>query len=416
MQDLSAIGPFPLGVNNRKRAQELTGMVGRSNVDLLRSAANVDVSQSGKVSRREGFALLHAGRAHSAWGDDSAAFYFQQGTLYHLSLPPDGELTRTVIRTDLAPTAPLSYCEAGGTYYYTNGQEIGMVRNKTRLDFPPTPTLTPTLSATAGSLAPGRYNVCITHFSDAGESAATRPQTIRLVVGGGIRVASIPAAPAGCITLIYLTETDGEVFGRVALNASSSVVDIVAPQSAGASCQTLMLEAMPAGSIVRFSNGRLLVAAGSVLHYSEPFMLGLHNPGKNYIPFSAPITVVEPCDRGVFVVADKTYWISGEITGATLQEALPYGAVPRTGGRDPLQADTCFWVSDRGLVFGSADGSVKNVQQDQLALDGGLTGASVYREREGQRHVITSVRDPSHTNTGVGFRFEAEVIKKGVSQ
>lgn len=412
---LPVVGPFPLGVNNRKHDHELTASVGREAVDLLRSAVNVDVSSAGKLRRREGFELVHAGRAHSAWGDDKAGFYAEGSTLYCLGLPAGGVLARTVVRDDLAPSAPLSYCEAGGTYYYTNGQEIGMVRAGARLDFTPAPLTAPTLAVVAGAMAKGRYQVCITHFGPAGESAATPPCAIDLPAGGGIRIGGIPPAPPGCITQVYITGADGEVFGRTPVDIASGVADIVAPPAMGAGCQTLLLQAMPPGGIVRFTGGRLLVASGALLIYSEPFMPGLWRPGKNYIPFSAPITVVEPCGDGVFVVADKTYWLAGEISQTGLTEVLPYGAVPHSGGRDFARPDACFWVSDRGLVL-AAPGAAKNVQEEQLALAGGAVGASVLRERDGQRHVLTAVRDPERTSAGVGCRFDTEIVRKGVKQ
>ena len=413
---LPTIGPFPLGVNNRRPPHELTQAVGNTTVDLLRDAVNVDISDSGKLRRRDGFKQVHAGRSHSAWGDDKAGFYAEGGSLYHLALAPGGELQRTLIRDDLAPTAPLSYCEAGGTHYYTNGQELGMVHGGARLDFTPPPLLAPVLSAIPGALPQGRYQVCITQFGAAGESASTKPSTIEVPEGGGgIRISAIPPAPAACITLIYITAADGEVFGRVTVDIAAGVAEVVAPMPLGAGCQTLLLEPMPAGSIVRFSNGRLLVAVGSLLIYSEPFFPGLHRPSKNYIPFPAPITVIEPCGGGVFVAADKTYWLGGEITQASLAEVLPYGAVPHSGGNDPTRPDAPFWISDRGLVFGAADGTVKNVQEEQLALAGGTAGASVYRERDGQRHVLTSTQDPSRTTAGFGCRFDAEIIRKGAA-
>ena len=415
MAKLPTVGPFPFGVNNRRPPHDLTQAVGNTTVDLLRDAVNVDISDTGKLRRREGFTQVFEGRAHSAWGDDKAGFYAEGGTLYHLSLSNGGELHRTVIRDDLAPNETLSYCEAGGTYYYASKSVIGMVRGGARLDFTPRPLLTPVLSVTPGAMPKGRYQVCITQFSAAGESASTVPGTIDVPEGGGIRVGSIPPAPVGSITLIYVTGANGEVFGRAAVDIAAGVADILTSSATGASCQTLLTESIPAGDIVRFSNGRLLVARGELLIYSEPFFAGLFRPSKNYIPFSEPITMLEPSDKGIFVAADKTYWFAGEITQASPQEVLPYGAVPGSGGRNPAAPDSCFWISERGLVFGTPDGSVKNLQEEQLALTGGTAGAAVYRERNGQRHVLTSVQDPGRTSAGFGFRFDAEIIQKGVS-
>ncbi|MEG0194488.1 MAG: hypothetical protein RR857_23855 [Comamonas sp.] len=413
-KQLPRIGPFPFGVNNRLADHELTQSVGDGAVDLLRAAVNVDVTANGKLRRRAGFTLAHAGRAHSAWGNDKAGFYADGSDLYHLAV--NGELQRTLIRSDLAPTHPVSYCEAGGTFYYSNGDVLGMVQGSTRVDFTPRPLLTPVLSATQGAMNAGRYQVCITQFGQAGESASTAPRTIDLPAGGGIRISDIPPAPFGCITLIYMTAPDGEVFGRVAVDIVGGVAEVVAPLPLGAGCQTLLLEPMPAGSIVRHSNGRLIVAVGNLLIYSEPFMPGLYRPSKNYIPFPARITLIEPCGRGIFVAADKTYWLGGEITGASLDEVLPYGALPHSGGNDPIKPDTCFWMSERGLVFGAKDGSVSNVQEDQLALSGGTAGATVFREHGGQKHVLAAVQDPSKTQASFGGRFDAEIIRKGVAQ
>lgn len=415
MKKPPSIGPFPLGVNNRRPPHEMTQAVGNGSVDLLRDAVNVDVSDTGKLRRREGFTQVFDGRSHSAWGDDKVAFYVQGSTLYILTLAPVGEPQRTVIRTDLSPTEPLTYCEAGGIYYYASRSVIGMVRAGARLDFTPRPVLTPTLSAVAGAMPKGRYQVCITNFGPGGESASTVPAAIEVPENGGIRISSIPSTP-GCITLVYITGADGEVFGRVEVDISAGVADILTPSHTGAQCQTLLLEPMPPGDIVRFSNGRLLVARGNLLIYSEPYLPGLYRASKNYIPYPKPITIMEPCDKGVFVAADKTRWYQGDIAQAPVRDVLPYGAVPLSGGNDPTSPDTCFWVSERGLVFGSADGSVKNVQEEQLALAGGTAGAAVYRERDGQRHVITSVQDPARSGAGFDFRIDAEIIRKGVSQ
>ncbi len=413
---LPTIGPFPLGVNNRRPAHELTQAVGNGSVDLLRAATNVDISDSGKLRRRDGYQLRHAGRAHSAWGNDHVGFYAEGSDLYHLAVAGvTGGLQRTLIRSDLVPSHPMSFCEAGGTIYYTNGDVLGMVQGAARVDFTPRPLLTPVLSTTQGALSAGRYQVCITHLGPAGESASTAPQAIDVPANGGIRISDIPPAPPGCITLVYMTAANGEVFGRVAVGIASGVAEIVAPVPLGAQCQTLLLEPMPAGAIVRWCNGRLLVAVGSLLIYSEPFMPGLYRPSKNYIPFPKPITVLETCGSGVFVAADKTYWLGGEITAAALAEVLPYGGVLRSGGTDPSAPNTCFWISDRGLVYGAAHGTVRNVQEDQLALAGGAAGATVLREQDGQKHVLAAVQDPGRTLASFGGRFDAEIIRKGVA-
>lgn len=412
---LPTIGPFPLGVNNRKYDHELTSPVGRETVDLLRSAVNVDVSEDGKVHRRPGFTLVAPGGApHSAWGDGKAGFYADGPDLFALGLAPDGQLTAVQIRADLTSGLPVSYCEAGGIHYYSNGQVLGAVQGKARLDFTPPLSTTPALGTTSGALVAGRYQLCFTQVGPAGESAATPPQVVEVPDEGAILIANIPAPADGCALRAYMTAADGEVLGRVPLEIVGSAATIAVQPALGARCQTLLLAPMPPGEVVRFSNGRLLTASGNLLCYSEPFAPGLFNPSKNFIPFPADITVMEPCGDGVFVVADKTYWLAGEITQAPLAEVLPYGAVPHSGGNDPARPGRCFWISERGLVVGGPDGSASNVQEDRLALAGGAAGATLYREREGQAHILTAVRDPMQSKSAVGCFFDAEIIRKGI--
>lgn len=315
MSDLQSLGPFSLGVDNRKADHALTQRVGNGSIDLLRSATNVDITAEGRVRRRAGrTAVLAGSNVHSLWSDDRTAFFADGTSLFTL----DAAMAPHALRNDLIVGQPLSFCEAGGTYYYTGAGLLGMVRDGARLDFTPTLAATPSLEPTAGALPPGRYQMCFTQTGPAGESAATLPQTIVLDAPGGI---SIAAPVSSYTTLVYMTGPDGEVLGRV--GPIHGTLDIVAPPALGARCPTLLMAPMPAGSIVRFSNGRLLVAVGNLLCYSEPFAHGLFNPAKNFIAFPAPVTLVEPCTNGVFIAADRTYWIDGEITQAALQPRLP---------------------------------------------------------------------------------------------
>lgn len=338
---LPTIGPFPAGVNNRRDAHDLRQPVQRGSIDLLRSATNVDLTDEGKVRRRPGFtqAIAQDG-CHSLWGDGNTGFYAAGSGLYQLRESGPG-VVDSLVRNDLAPGQPMSYCEAGGTYFYTGSGHLGMVRDGVRIDFTPRLNITPVLSATQGALSAGRYQFCFTQMGVAGESAATVPQVIDLPTGGGIRISSIPPAAPGTTLRAYMTAANGEVFGRVDLQVSAGVAEIVAPPELGARCQTLLLEPMPAGSIVRHALGRLLVAVGNLLCYSEPYANGLFRPSKNYIPFAAPVTVVEPCGGGVFVVADKTYWLDGDLAAASLIEKLPTALCRIRAAPAPPTATRC---------------------------------------------------------------------------
>lgn len=409
------IGPFPYGVNNRLEDHELSVTVQRSRIDLLRQAINVDIDANGKLSRRQGATKnLDASIPHSLWGDQVQGFYVDGQSLHHLSDDGSPALVDAVIRDDLTPGREMSYCHGGGRHYYTNGEVLGMVQDGQRLDFTARPLLTPGLSEISGALPKGRYQVCITNVGPGGESGTTIPQTISLPEGGGFRIAPIATPPDGHETRIYMTAADGEVFSRVQVPIESGAADVKVLPAMRARSQTLLLDGMPPGSIVRFSNARLLVAVENFLFYSEPFFPGLLNMGRNFIQFPKPVTMVEPCAEGVYVAADETYWLAGNIASASMTTVLPYGAVPGSSGADPAEPNSCFWVSDRGLVRGNGAGEVRNVQEANLSLSGGSAGASLMREQKGQKHIVTSVREQMTTRSASGGYFDAEIIRKGV--
>ena len=69
------------------------------------------------------------------------------------------------------------------------------------------------------------------------------------------------------------------------------------------------------------------MARGRWLYVSEPYRYGLYNARRGFIPFPSEITVVQPCEDGVYVCADKTYWLPGDPLATTPVVLLPYGAL-----------------------------------------------------------------------------------------
>ena len=61
-----------------------------------------------------------------------------------------------------------------------------------------------------------------------------------------------------------------------------------------------------------------------------PFRPGYYLPSEGGVRFPANVSNCVPAQNGIYVVADKTYWIPGtRITTAEgiIQDVLPYGGV-----------------------------------------------------------------------------------------
>lgn len=411
------IGPFNLGVNNRRADTDLAvPKVGA----YLRFGVNVDLRESGRMQRRKGFTESLAGSdCHSLWAtpDESRAYAVDGTTLYELSGAPEA-IAKTTVRSGLVPGTRLSFTDVNGTTIYTDGTVLRKIIAGADYPLgPPMLAVTPLIAAAgAGALPAGKYQLCFAYLgTDMQQSGSTTPQQIDVAEGQAIAITGLPAAfPTGVQgVMVYMSPVNGDqlMLAQVLASAQTTLSITTIPQLTGR-CQTLLLKPMPAGNIVRANNGRLLVAAGQILHYSDPYALALTQPGRNYIPFATEITVIESVKTGTYVAtADKTYFFAGDIAAAEAVEVLPYGAVPGTGGTSPDNMKA-WWMSTRGLVQ-AAGGEVKNVQEQAIAINKAAAGAAMFREQDGIKQVVTSLFGTEQTGAAAYSYMDAEIVRKG---
>ena len=396
------IGPF-VGINNRLPDHQL-GIVerGRKAGDYLRNAVNVDLTAAGTLQRRKGTTLAVPGtRCHSLWSDGTDAFYADGADLKRF--------TGEVIATGLAYGRPVSFCKAPtGDAIWTDGVRLEAVGKGAVAA--PTPNPAPIVTAgTGGALHAGYYQVSITAVaSDGRESGSTWPIQVQVQDSGRIEVSGLP----GTLVNIYVSPLNGDaLYLTASTTASSYIIPVMGTQ--GAQCTTMNLRPLPAGRFVREYHGRLLVADASGLYYSEPWAYGLYNPLRGYIPL-AGITLLEPGQTGVYVAtAHKTYWLSGLDVDQVerVAELLPYGAVEGSATRIENSNDIA-WFSSRGLVIGTQDGQAKNVQEDAVAVEPAATGATLFREQDGMRQLVSSLAGAQTSRAAADSFMTMEVVRK----
>ena len=396
------IGPF-VGINNRLPDHQL-GIVerGRKAGDYLRNAVNVDLTVSGTLKRRKGTTLTVPGtRCHSLWSDGTQAFYVDGTDLMRF--------TGEVVAADLAYGRPVSFCKLPtGEVAWTDGVRLETVENGPVSVAVPNPA--PNVAASfGGALRAGYYQVCITNVASGGrESGSTWPVQVQVPDSGRIEVSGLP----GTLVNIYVSPLNGDaLYLTASTTASSYIIPVMGVQ--GGQCPTLNLRPLPAGRFVREYHGRLLVADASGVYYSEPWAYGLYNPLRGYIPLPG-ITLLEPGQTGVYVAtADKTYWLSGLDVDQIerMVELLPYGAVEGSAAHIENSNDIA-WFSTRGLVIGSQDGQVKNVQEDTVAVGAAQIGATLYREQDGVRQLVAAVSGAQESRAAANSYMTMEVVRK----
>lgn len=373
------IGPFSAGVNNRLEPTQLAVARENGGGAFLYSGVNVNINARGRLKRRDGYTLrLAAHQAHSLWGDGLDGYAVVDGELTYLQSGAGG-LVGLPLVADLPPL-PVSFARApDGWVYWSNGVSIGRLKGPVaRSLITPRPALVPQVAAAAGGLPPGRYQVAFTADGPDGESPSTVPQVVDLPAGGGI---DITGAPAGVRT--YVTGPNGAVFNEVPTAAILSLTNTGAP------CRTLLMGELPAGNLLAVHGGCLLSASGPHLFVSEPYYYGLHHPTRGYLSFPAPITVVQPCEDGVFLCADRTYWLADPILDTTASTVLPFGGLRGSSGFNP-DTQQAFWQSPEGVVVAGPGGQVSAVQQQNLVFGAAAAGASLFRQVDGARHLIAA--------------------------
>lgn len=368
------LGPF-LGENNRRQPHALAVPDKGS---FLSASNNVIIDDTGRIETRSGTTKVQSlttGRSLFSSGDK--VVYADGTSLYRV--------------TDFSPFAAsafatvaagrVGFADSNGEIFYTDGAKIGCLSaaNAVRTVGIPVPASL-SVAPTLGALDPAWYQVTITYMVGAEEGGAYPSQNIQLTSTGGIAL-TLPAAPAGVTAVLaYVSGPNGETpFLYNTYSPAITTLDIIT-LGTGRACATQFKAPTPAGEQLAFFQGRLLSASGDTLSYSDAYNYGLTTPSKNYIRFSKPISIVAPCVGGIYVAADKTYWITGLGTDdMTLIPVLPYGAVKYSQGK-VRNEEKVFWLSERGVVIGDAAGQVRNVQEDAMLLSLSGEGASLMVE------------------------------------
>lgn len=407
-----------LGLNNRSPDFRLRTKDGA----FVRAAANTLISDAGTVKRRQGYAPEFAGLdCHSLWVDTATdtGFYVDASTLYRVTAAGDG-LARQVIATDLARGRQLSYARVGTDVAFSDGLTIRCVGGEGVRPFgvPALQAMPSVATSAGGSLAAGLYLVSAAFANAQMElSGATPPVQVAVAQDGKLTVSNLPVVwPAGAdMLVVYVSPVNSSaLFAETRLHVPAASVEFTRLSGAGMQAETVTQVAMPPGRIIRHFAGRLYAADGPLLRYSEIYSPALHNPASGYVYFNAPITVVEPCDDGMFIVADVTYWLAGDIASATLKQVLPSKAVFGSAAQMPL-AQQVTWMSEQGLVVGGSGGSAKLMHADNVAVPRAAAGASFVSEADGQRHIVSSLFGAPGSGAAARSFMDAEIVRKGTT-
>lgn len=386
----------------------------------VRAAENVDLDNSGVVSRRSGRVLRVAGTGfHSIYRAAQKGWLLvaQGNTLYRMD---PSTYALTTLHT-LATDDPLTYCEYNGNVYFSSVSSFGWVpsdRTTSRNVGVPAPEQ-PTLTAAAGSLTPGVYGVVITQVDDRGEEGpASAFATIDLPAGGGIGLAGLPSQ-LGWDVYVYITSANGDVLRYAASFPAVFPTYVVAEQAQGGECETQFLCPLAPGEIVRWHNGRLLTAKHGTLSFSEALRPHLYSPAHGFVPFSGHIAFVESVGDGIYVGDSRGVWFLAGVDPKDAKQRLvsDHRAVRGSSTMAPAgyfpkevqsEAPVAVWLSAAGYMVGTPGGKIVELHPERIKIPAGLSGRSAVLVRGGRKQVLTPVN--STTAQAAGIAVDSDIL------
>lgn len=378
----------------------------------LRRVVNGDVSDSGKIRRRRGFtqALAQSG-AHSLHSDLANGAVFVAGNVMK-RFNPDG----TTANLGAVPTGAnlLAYEAAGNSTYFmspaTRGKLTNGVLGEWGVEVPITP---PNLMLDAGALDAGEYHAALTYLlADGRESGASMQASITLDAPGSIAFYGLPIPTQAGVTAkrLYLTTANGEVLYHVATVAAADTVGAIG--SFGAELRTQYLVPPPLGTAIAHALGRMFIAKGPIVWFTEALDFDHVDPRKNFYQFPSDVTLIAGTNDGLYVCADQTYFIAGAGTAeARPIPVLGFGAIAGTKARLPTSR-TPIWFTERGAVIGKDGGAVEIVSEKLVAPGQMTAAASLVLEQDGLRQFVVVGQNTEASTLQCGSYAEAEIIRR----
>lgn len=372
-----------------KSANDFAGLVNTKRVKdfgqkALQIATNVEITDTKKIVRRNGYKLTASGAYTALYGTDA------QTKKYAVKAGALVDIDHNNVETQLAagllgssftwdedPNNNVFFCsEQGSSGVITTG---GV--------YLPLVLPVPVISA-AGVIDPGtwefkpfllgkkystsarvRMQVMATYvMADGRESAPS--ETVSIAIAPEVRMIRVIVPPAGVATRVYATAPGGSTYYLVAVSSNSVITMLVQNMNWTASGEkypyTTALDSFPADArlLCHSRHGRLMaavydpVADMGAVYLSLPQQYHLFNKADDFISVSSCPLLLLPHAEGIIIgtttniynyVPPSHHKNTGQATPESLTEIANYGVIPGVCGDVDKEGTPYFWTA-RGIA------------------------------------------------------------------
>lgn len=258
------------------------------------------------------------------------------------------------------------------------------------------------LALGSGNLRAGRYKVAVTTNGDDGEESGADIYFIDIPDNSSILVTSNIKGN------VYATEQNSEtLYYQGSIDKSYT---ILATESDTRRLVTGNYYPFPYVDNLVSYHGVILGSIDNYLYFSAPFMPHLIKAAKGFLQYPKPISIIAPVADGVYIVADKTYFISQLETNEILQVKVSDTDAIK-GTYTPLPDGKAAWFCRYGQVVAGMGGEIATPNKGIYTPDQNQQGVAAYLEHNGRPLIINSLAKDNHSDSGlvVGDYWELEI-------
>lgn len=409
MADEITLGPWTLGMNNKAADHALKKPTRTDTSSAARNAVNVDFDNSGKARRRKGLTKVYDGLGtRCGFGCDLGEFFIESNKLKLLG-------SDNTAMTLYAGVSEGTFCYVDETLYFTDNSVALKISADGVQKWGMDPPAAPVLSATSGEYIAGTYQYCCCYVDANGvESGNSDLQTITVPADSGFIFSQIPKAPSGGAVRLYLSTANGTEMYHVTDTTASSLVMTAGRYDDGNIFDNYFVSPPPAGRIIGHYRGRMYIASGKVVTYSDPFSYDHFRLGENYILFPNDVDIMLPVKNGIIFCHGKRtdFYMGVPDDGFEIWPKFNYGGIYGTAKKIPNSDNVC-WQSQRGMVIATPDGQCQNMQEDNVATETAVSGAALIKEKDGLRQFIAALQQPTTSPLAARSWIDAEIIRRG---
>lgn len=338
------------------------------------------------------------------------------------------DLSLTVLSAGVGPLE-LSFEEIEDVVYFTSPSYNGIIENDVvRTWGIASPSRFPTLSIGNGILAEGEYQVSYSYLDSEGrESGVSGASRIIVPESSGITLTPLVSSdPRVSYINIYCSTQNGTVLYYISTISQGSSYTISDQTVMSSPLRTFNLDDAPKGSLTTYYRGRVYIAVGRTLYYSNVNSYEYFTLDSDYIELPSEITELMPVEDGIWVGADNIYYVSGTDPNSfklTLKERVEVvsGTSKRFSGSYILLENTPIgykWLvtTNLGIFVLFNQGVIMNLTATNLSLERGSSGTSVFLQDEGMNQYLSVIKkNDKPNNSVVGDVVTTSIVRNGIT-